>query len=134
MKDFSARSGNPTAFAWMGDAVYEQFIREYLLRGDRSRNIEKLNRLAIRYVRADGQAAAAKGMLDAGFLTEEEEALLKRGRNHTATSKPRSASPMAYKMATGLEPVIGWLYLSGNQNRLEEVVAEAIRIIEESYE
>ena len=134
MKDLSARSGNTTAFAWMGDAVYEQYIREHLLRKFGSPHADKLNWLAIEYVRADGQAACAKEMLDSGFLTEEESALLKRGRNHTSTSKPRGASPMAYKMATGFEAVVGWLYLSGNKARLEEVIAEAIRIIEESYE
>ena len=134
MKDLSARSGNTTAFAWMGDAVWEQYIREYLLEKYGSPHADKLNRLAIGYVRADGQAACAKEMLGSGFLTEEESALLKRGRNHTSTSKPRGASPMAYKMATGFETVVGWLYLSGNRGRLEEVVAEAIRIIEGSHE
>ena len=132
MTDFYARTGNTTAFAWMGDAVYEQFIREYLLR--RGSNVDRLNYLAIRFVCAGGQAHVAKTLVKNGFLTEEEEHLLKRGRNHTSTSKPRGASPMEYKWATGFEALIGWLYLSGDLPRLEEIVKEAIRITEENHE
>ena len=61
----------------MGDAVYEQYIREHLLRKFGSPHADKLNWLAIEYVRADGQAACAKEMLDSGFLTEEETARVK---------------------------------------------------------
>lgn len=117
----------------MGDAVYEQYIREYLLKKGSS-NVEKLNWLDIQFVRADGQAHVAKEMVASGFLTEEEEHLLKRARNHTSTSKPRGASPMAYKWATGFEALVGWLYLSENKVRLTEVLEEAIRITEENHE
>ena len=113
----------------MGDAVYEQFIREYLLR--RGSNVDRLNYLAIRFVCAGGQAHVAKTLVKNGFLTEEEEHLLKRGRNHTSTSKPRGASPMEYKWATGFEALLGYLHLAGETDRIAEITSEAFRIIEE---
>ena len=65
------------------------------------------------------------------FLTEEEVRLVKRARNHKTTSKARSADPVTYKLATAFEALIGYLELNGDRERAEEVIAEALKRIEE---
>lgn len=119
---------NTTALAYMGDAVYEVYIRKYVLRYVPSRAY-RMNRMAVPFVCADGQARAVREMMSEGFLTEEEIRLVKRARNHTSTAKPRGSSPVEYKWATGFEALVGALYLDGETERLEEVIAEAVRIL-----
>ena len=120
---------NTSTLAYLGDAVYELAIRESLVR-KKPNNVDRSHRAAIRYVSAEGQALAAKTMLSDAFLSEEEERLLKRARNHRTMSKPANADPRNYKVATGFEALIGYLYLLEEKDRLNEVIEEAIRIIE----
>ncbi len=126
-KPVNILSANTTALAYLGDAVYEVFIREYVLK-DGGVRVDRLNRRAIQFVRADNQAAIIREMFESGFLTEEEQHLVKRGRNHTNTSHPRGSSPMQYKWATGFETLIGYLYQAQQTERLHEVVSRAIEI------
>jgi len=120
---------NTTALAFMGDAVYETYIRKQVIdRGET--NADKLHQMAVKYVRAEGQAAALKAIYDR--LGEEEQALVKRARNRKSTSKPRNADPVEYKLATALEALIGYLYLSGNKERMEEIINLAVAAIENS--
>lgn len=119
---------NTTALAFMGDAVYEVFVREYVMAAG-ERHADRLHRAAVRYVKADAQAGALRSMMR-DFLTEEEISLVKRARNHKSVSKSRSAGPVAYKLATAFEALIGYLYFSEQQERLSEVVREAVRRIE----
>ena len=65
-----------------------------------------------------------------GFLSEKEAWLISGPLNRRTSSKPKNADPIDYKMATAFEALIGYLYLSGEEQRLEEVMAEAVRIIE----
>lgn len=123
---------NTTTLAYIGDAVYELYIRKYVMERGGVR-VDRINRMAISFVKADAQALAARGLME-NFLTEEELRLLKRARNHTRTSKPRGSTPIDYKLATGLEALVGYLYLSGNKERCDEVIARAIRLIEEGRE
>lgn len=123
---------NTTALAYMGDAVYEVYIRKYVLEHGGVR-VDHNNRLAISFVRADAQAKAVRRLME-GFLTEEETRLVKRARNHTQTSKPRGSTPIDYKLATGYEALIGYLYLAGKEERLHQVVEETIRAIEQEKE
>ena len=120
---------NTSTLAYLGDAVYELMIREWLVE-KRPNNVDKSHKTAIKYVSAEGQAKAAKSMMADAFLSEEEERLLKRARNHRTMSKPANADPKNYKVATGFEALIGYLHLLGEEGRLQEVVAEAIRIID----
>ena len=118
------KSMNTTALAYIGDAVYELHIRELLI-GRSKGDVGKVHKRAVSYVSSDGQAKAIKSMMN-DFLTEEEQKLVKR-----ATSRPKNADPRKYKLATGFEALIGALHMDSDKARLEEVLAEAIRIIEE---
>ena len=149
------RNADTTKLAYIGDAVYEVFVRmnSALVCG---RHAADMNKNSVRYVKADSQAAAAKGLMaprrseerddhaeaetagDAGgtesqgspFYTAEEILLFKRARNRTNTSHPRGSTPAEYKLATGFEAVIGWLYIKGDLDRLSETATEAMRIID----
>jgi len=120
---------NSTTLAYMGDAVYEVRIREMLIEHD-PHDVNRLHKRAIRYVSANGQAKAVKEMLN-GFLSEDEARLVKRARNHRTLSRPRNTDPKIYKLATGFEALVGYLFLAEEEERMDEVIQEAIRIIEE---
>ena len=125
------RKMNPTALAYIGDAVYEVYIRRHVLEKEQV-HVDRIHQAAVRYVRADGQAKAVRKMLASeGFLTAEETALVKRTRNRKFASKPKHADPVDYKLATAFEALMGFLYLSGDTERMNEIAAEAIRIIEQ---
>ena len=115
--------------AFMGDAVYEVLVRELLIRSGIT-DSDKLHFRTICYVRAESQAYAVKKLME-GFLSEEETEIVKKARNHKMPNRSRSAGIVEYKLATGLEALVGSLYLEGNQERLDEVIAEAIRVIDE---
>lgn len=129
MTETGVNSINTTALAFIGDAVYEVFIRNRVLL-KYGQNADRLHREAVRYVKADAQAGVVRELTALGFLTEEEESLVRRARNRKSKSKPRGASPMEYKLATAFEALIGYLYKSGETERLEEVLEKAAEIIE----
>lgn len=122
---------NTTSLAYLGDAVYEVIVREMIL-VRYPQDAGRAHHTAVRYVSAGGQARAARAMMAEGFLTEEEEQLLKRARNHRSMSRPQHADPKDYKLATGFEALLGYLHLAGEQERIAEIAAEAFRIIEEA--
>lgn len=119
---------NTTTLAYIGDAVYELAIRQMLIESN-PMNSGKAHNKAIKYVSSWGQAKAAREMCESTFLSEAEEKLLKRARNHRASSRPQNADPRNYKWATGFEALIGYLYLAEDDARLKDVLAEAVRII-----
>ena len=119
---------NTTTLAYIGDAAYELAIRQMLVESNPTTS-GKAHNMAVRYVSSDGQSKAARKMCESGFLTEDEEKLLKRARNHRASSRPQNADPRNYKWATGFEALIGYLYLNEDDDRLKEVLAETVRII-----
>lgn len=121
---------NTTSLAYLGDAVYEVIVREMIL-AKYPLDAGKAHQHAVRYVSAGGQAKAARAMIEKGFLTEEEEHLLKRARNHRTMSRPQHADPKDYKFATGFEALLGYLHLAGEKDRIAEITSEAFRIIEE---
>ncbi len=116
--------------AFLGDAVYELFIRERVIGRGSSPKVDILNRESTRYVNAGAQARAIKAMIDGGFLSEEEVSVAKRARNHRTSTKAKNADPVDYKWATALEALIGWLKLNGQENRMTEIMEEAARITE----
>ncbi len=104
---------SPLALAFVGDGVYSLLVREHLL-GQANRPVGELHRLAVERVRAEAQAAAARRLAD--HLTEEEQAVFKRGRNAHST---RTGAD--YHQATGLESLFGYLYLAGRSKRVQEL-------------
>ncbi len=129
MTETGVNSINTTALAFIGDAVYEVFIRNRVF-CKYGQNADRLHREAVRYVKADAQAEVVRRLTEEGFLTEEEENLVRRARNRRIKSKARGASPMDYKLATAFEALIGYLHLSGKSERAEEVMEKAAEIIE----
>lgn len=121
------RKCNTTAFAYLGDAVYEQAVRERLMnRG--IFDVNKLHRMATSYVKASAQANIIKKIFDE--LTEEEQKLVKRARNRKYTTKAKNADPVTYKWATAFEALVGYLYLAGEKERLAWALERAMGIVE----
>lgn len=118
---------NSIALAFMGDAVYEKFIRERLVRSG-SVGADRMHREAVRYVKASAQETALRAMLEE--LSEDEALVVRRARNHRITSKPKNADPLTYKMATAFEALLGYLYLDGQQARLAELMEKAAGIVD----
>ncbi len=122
------KNHNSIALAFLGDAVYERFIRERIVREGRI-GADRMHRQAVRYVKAAAQEASLRAMLDQ--LTEDEKTVVHRARNHRITSKPKNADPLTYKMATAFEALLGYLYLSGQDDRLQSLMEQAAKTAEE---
>ena len=120
---------NTSPLAYLGDAVFEVIVREKIVT-EKPGDVDRAQHTAVRSVSAEGQAKAAKAMIAEGFLTEDEQHIYKRARNHRAMSKPQNADPREYKIATGFEALLGYLYLSDERQRLREIAAEAVRIVD----
>lgn len=117
----------PLALAYVGDAVYELYVRRRLL--GRSVKPHYLHRLAIRRVNNNTQAALLKKILP--YLTDAEAAVAKRGRNAKSGQVPKNADVVTYRWSTGLEALVGYLYLSGEEGRLEWILAQIEDIVDE---
>ena len=112
------RAISAIGLAHMGDAVYETLVRTWLCVHGKATGKE-LHRATIALVCAQKQAERAQRVLPQ--LTEEELAVYKRGRNANVHAMPRSATPAQYHAATGLECLMGWLYLRGDKERAEQL-------------
>ena len=112
------RAISAIGLAHMGDAVYETLVRTWLCVHGKATGKE-LPRTTIAVVCAQKQAELAQRVLPQ--LTEEELAVYKRGRNANVHAMPRSATPAQYHAATGLECLMGWLYLRGDKERAEQL-------------
>lgn len=113
---------NPVVLAYIGDAVFEIYIRQRLVAG-RTRKPHELHRAATRYVSAAAQAKLLQRWHP--LLTEEEADIVRRGRNAKSGQPPRNADPADYRQATALECLVGYLYYRGEKERLEQLVAIA---------
>ncbi len=133
LRDIDVKQLNALALAYMGDAVYEQAVREHLLRSGRVKpNV--LHKEATSYVSAKSQAAVVKMMQQSGFMTEEEEAVMRRGRNAKSGSVPKNTDVVTYNYSSGFEAVVGWLHLLGRTERVVEFIDESIAFIEKLKE
>lgn len=133
LRDIDVKQLNALALAYMGDAVYEQAVREHLLRSGRVKpNV--LHKEATSYVSAKSQAAVVKMMQQSGFMTEEEEAVMRRGRNAKSGSVPKNTDVVTYNYSSGFEAVVGWLHLLGRTERVIEFIDESIAFIEKLKE
>ena len=113
---------SPLVLAYIGDCVYELFIRTYLITNS-NLPVQKLHKRTTEYVNSKAQAEFYHRIKDK--LSEEEESIYKRGRNAKSTV-PKSSSLSDYKSATGIEALIGYLYLSGKEERIFELLRECI--------
>ena len=133
LRDIDVKQLNALALAYMGDAVYEQAVREHLLRSGRVKpNV--LHKEATSYVSAKSQAAVVKMMQQSEFMTEEEEAVMRRGRNAKSGSVPKNTDVVTYNYSSGFEAVVGWLHLLGRTERVAEFIDESIAFIEKMKE
>src|SRR5699024_1481398 len=96
------------ALAYIGDAVYELHVRHFLIESGQVQP-HRLHQSAIKYVSANAQASIINHMMEAGILTDEERAVIRRGRNAKSASVPKNVSAQAYRYSTGFEALIGYL-------------------------
>ena len=116
------------SLAYLGDCVMELCVRTRLLQRGFSTSRD-LNAEALHYVRAGAQADAVERILP--ILTEQEAAVYRRGRNIGHTNVPKSATMAQYRMATGLEVLFGYLYVTGCQERIDELFLLAYEPMEQ---
>ncbi|MFK2826823.1 Mini-ribonuclease 3 [Bacillus sp. B190/17] len=112
---------NSLALAYMGDAIYEVYIRRYLLENGKVKP-NQLHREATHYVSAKAQARILYNMFESNFLSEEELAVVKRGRNAKSGTIPKNTDVQTYRHSTAFEALIGMLFLTGKEERLAEVI------------
>lgn len=118
LSDSDIRMYNPLVLAYIGDSVYDTFIRTMLV-SNGSVQVNKLHKKSIKFVQAKAQAEITQQLYN--ILTEDEQDIVRRGRNTKSNSVPKNADMNDYRYATGFEALIGYLYLIGNTKRLMEL-------------
>lgn len=113
------REQSPLSLAFVGDAVYSLLIRQHLVQEKRYQ-INKLNKMTVSYVSAKGQFMALE--LIESILTEEEQNIVRRGKNATKASVAKHATAEEYRASTGFECLLGYLQLTNQQERIAELV------------
>lgn len=116
---------NPLVLAYVGDAIYELFIREYVVSRPNHRP-NHLHRTAIRYVSARAQAKALESL----DLNEQEQDVVRRGRNAKSGTVPKNTDILQYRYSTAFEALLGYLYYAGEFERLRDIMEQSVRIIE----
>ena len=120
IKNFiNVKNTNSLVLAYLGDAVYELYIREYLLKYNLK--VKELQSMAVDYVSARAQSNFLDRMIEDGFLKDEEVEIIKRARNHKSHSS-KNSDIITYKKSTGLEALIGYLKLTNDIERIEEIM------------
>jgi len=131
---FSSFQGDPTqlpslTLAYIGDGVYELYVRNFLIEQGNIR-VQNLHREAIKRVNATLQARLLEKVKSQ--LTEVELAVARRGRNAKSGHVPKNTEVTEYRKSTGLETLIGYLYLKGEINRIDELLSQIEEIVEPS--
>jgi ribonuclease-3 family protein len=124
IKEVNITSYSPLALAYIGDGVYEIIIRTVIVTKYNS-SVDKMHKLSSKYVKAVTQAEIVNLIKE--DLSEKELAVYKRGRNTKTSSMAKNATMAQYRSATGLEALIGYLYLTGKTSRAIELVKKGIR-------
>ena len=124
----NANELSTAALAYLGDSVIEVLVREKLVY-DGFSDSGNLNRESLKYVKAGAQAAAMRKILPS--LSEEEEAVFKRGRNMSGGNVPKSATMSEYRTATGMEVLFGYLHVTKKNERIKELFELAYAKTEE---
>lgn len=119
---------NPLSLAYLGDAVYELWIRNYLVQ-NQELNVNEMHKWATKYVKAPTQARFVQNIMPE--LNEEEQTVVKKGRNMKG-GHPRNVDVVTYRYATGFEALIGYWYIEGHRERLEWALQKIQAEMEES--
>ncbi|WP_225744950.1 Mini-ribonuclease 3 [Marinilactibacillus sp. Marseille-P9653] len=131
MKAKDAELLNGLALAYMGDAAYEQSIREHLLTNGQTKP-NQLHRLATNYVSAKAQAWLIEELIEEDRLNEVEMDFYKRGRNAKSYSKAKNTDGSTYNKSSGFEAVMGYLYLTKQEDRLHELIEVCIQKVDKA--
>lgn len=118
-------SGRTLAF--LGDAVWSLMVREYLIENGKGKG-KTLQKDSIAMVSAKSQAAFYDALHEANILTEEEEAVFRRGRNANTGATPKSTDVQTYRISTGFEAIFGYLKLEGKQERIQELFQKVLTL------
>ena len=121
-------SYSPLTLAYIGDGVYELVVRSMIVT-EANAPVNKLHKKSSELVKAETQAKMAFYFRDNDLLSEEELRVLKRGRNAQSYSKAKNASVSDYRWATGFEALIGYLYLSNENDRMLEIIAMGLKVV-----
>ena len=121
---------NGLSLAYIGDAIYEVYIRDYILSLGYS-NVNRLHKKACEFTSGVSQSKFIRYFLDNNILTEEEQSIYKRGRNSHNHSVRKNIDIQSYMEATGFEAVIGYLYINQNPERIKELINICIEINKE---
>lgn len=124
-KYLNSQNMNVLTLAYLGDAVYELYIRRYII--NQYFNVNDLQKESINYVSAKAQSNFLEKMLENNFLTYNELEIVKRARNHKS-HKSKTTDIITYKRATGLEALIGYLSFIENNDRIEEIMKFILEI------
>jgi len=111
---------NIIALAYLGDAIYEVYIREKLLEKGIAK-VDDMQKEAVKYVSAKAQSKILEDMINNNILNDEEIDVVKRGRNYKRSIHPKNTDIITYKKSSGFEALIGYLYLK-NKDRLKEIL------------
>ena len=117
---------NPLVLAFIGDGIYEVFIRSYIVSNNRNMSVHKLHVKTISYVRAHEQSNFMNEIMSK--LNEDELSIYKRGRNAKSGTVPKNADVREYRNATGFEALMGYLYLTDKKERLEELLTICLNL------
>ena len=128
LKAVDAGSYSPLALAYIGDAVYEVLIRTRVM-NQGNMQVSKMHKKSAELVKAPTQAEIIKLLLDE--LSQEETVVYKRGRNARSATMPKHATMTEYRMATGFEALVGYLYLEGRHDRLLKLIHDGLEKIGE---
>ncbi len=127
LSDMDVRMMNPLKLAFLGDAIYEAYIRTYLI-SQFVLTPHEMSKKAKQYVNANAQATAVHRLKE--LFTEDEWQMIKRGRNQKSNTVPKNALLSDYRYATGYEALVGYLYLTNQKERLYEIVHLTIKAID----
>lgn len=111
---------NVLVLAYIGDAVYEVYIRNYLIKKNIVK-VDKLQKEAVKYVSAKSQRVFLEKLINQNFFNQEEITIIKRSRNHKGNRHPKNTDIITYKYATAFEAIIGYFYLTNNK-KLDEMM------------
>ena len=119
------REINSLVLAYLGDCVYENYIRHFLV-SKRIGNVNELQKSAVKYVSAKAQSDIVHKLIDEEFFNSEELDVFNRARNNKNHGHPKNCDIVTYKNATGFEAILGYLDFTNKQERISEIMERVV--------